>query len=143
VSGKSYKQYVHDHIIDPCKMEHTHFTIEEYGDYDNISVSYGKKFASNGEAHIGPDTYWVDSVPMRSTGFIKSTAKDMIRYGEIFRNGSIVGDTEIISKESVEEMMKPHVRVQLGRYYGYGLSIVPDYYGHKLVEHGGSLRSIS
>lgn len=142
VSGRSYAEYVHDHILKPCQMEHTQFTIAGYGAYDNITRSYGKQMSDPNEK-IGPDEYWIDSVPMRSTGFIKSTAADMMRYGEVFRNGGRVGDTQIISSESVERMMTPHVRVQLGRYYGYGLSIVPDYYGHKLVEHGGSLRSIS
>lgn len=142
ISGKTYHQYVHDHILKPCHMEHTKFMIEDYEEYNNITKSYGKKFGDKNGA-IGPDQYWIDSVPMRSTGFIKSTATDMMRYGEIFRNRGLVGDAQVLQPVTVELMMEPHVKVQLGRYYGYGLSIVPDYYGHKLVEHGGSLRSIS
>lgn len=142
VSGKPYHEYVQDHIIKPCNMRHTSFRVEDYGSYDNICKSYGSK-SNDKEKYIESDLHWMDSVPMRSTGFIKSTASDMIKYAEIFRNKGLVDGTQIISSDSVKEMIKPHMKVHVGRYYGYGLSIVPDYFGATLVEHGGSLRSIS
>ena len=141
-SGKSYKTYVYDHIIHPCGMEHTQFTIEDYSSYENITSSYGKSGTDTLET-MKADTFWMDSIPMRSTGFIKSTAKDMMKFSLIFINDGKVGEHYILSQASVKQMMKPHMRVQLGRYYGYGLSIVPDYYGSTLIEHGGSLRAVS
>jgi len=141
-SGKPYKTYVDDHIIQPCGMKHTTFTIEDYDSYENITSSYGKSDKDTLET-MKADTYWMDSIPMRSTGFIKSTANDMMKFSLIFINHGKVGNQHILSKDSINQMMQSHMRVQLGRYYGYGLSIVPDYYGSKLIEHGGSLRAVS
>lgn len=142
VSGKTYKQYVYDYIIKPCGMKKTYFTMDEYDSNDNITTSYLKK-NKHGRKTVEEEIYWIDSVPMRATGFLKSTSIDMLKYAEIFRNSGVVHGTRIISDDSVKEILKPQIEIQPGRYYGYGLSIVPDYFGNKLVEHGGSLRSIS
>ncbi|WP_409300207.1 serine hydrolase domain-containing protein [Peribacillus sp. SCS-155] len=142
VSGQSYEQYVYDHILAPCGMENSFFTIGEYGDYDNITTCYAED-ASDGTKRIISAPIWWDAPSMRAAGFLKSTAKDLLKYAEIFRNAGIVNGNRILSAESVKEMTKPHIQVQPGRYYGYGLMITPDYFGTKLVEHGGALKAIS
>lgn len=142
VSGKKYEQYCYDHIIKPCGMDRSFFTIEEYKEKENIQMSYaldeegGKKCAY--QAPI-----WWDAPAMRAAGFLKSTAADMLKYAEIFRNSGVVNDKRILSEESVELMTDCHIETQPGKYYGYGLMITPDYFGTRLVEHGGNLKAIA
>ncbi|MGY6211416.1 serine hydrolase domain-containing protein [Cytobacillus firmus] len=142
VSGKSYEQYVYDHILSPCGMKYSCFMIEEYGDYENITTCYAED-SSEGTKRIIPAPIWWDAPSMRAAGFLKSTAGDMLRYAEIFRNAGVVNGKRILSEESVKEMVKPHIQTQPGRFYGYGLMITPDYFGTTLVEHGGGLKAIS
>lgn len=142
VSGIPYEQYVVDHILKPCGMSHTYFTIEEYGDYENITTCYEQQEA-DGKSQIYAVLDWWDAPSMRATGFLKSTAGDMLKYTQIYVNKGVVNGNRILSEESVEQMLTPHIKMDPERYYGYGLGIVQDYFGNKLVEHGGSLPSIS
>lgn len=142
VSGKSYEQYVYDHILKPAGMDHSFFTIEEYGEFDNVAVCYAEE-KQDGKKRVYQAPVWWDTTSMRSAGFLKSTARDMLKYAEIFRNNGIVNDKRILSENSVESMLTPYIKTQPGRYYGYGFMITPDYYGTKLVEHGGSLKAVA
>src|SRR5699024_6426158 len=86
---------------------------------------------------------WWDAPAMRAAGYLKSTAHDMLRYTEIFRNAGVVDDVRILSEESVKQMTYPYIETDPGKYYGYGLMITPDYYGNTLIEHGGNLKAIA
>lgn len=65
----------------------------------------------------------------------------------IYMNAQIeMGDHRtgrVASKSSFEKIQQFHIRTTDGHYgrrgYGYGLSITPDFLGHKLVSHGGSI----
>ena len=142
VSGKSYEQYVYDHILKPCGMNRSFFTIDEYGTDDNVTMSYAIK-TEDEKKRIYEAPIWWDAPAMRAAGFLKSTAKDMLKYAEIFRNGGVVNDKRILNESSVNEMIKHHIEIQPGKYYGYGLMITEDYFGTKLVEHGGNLKAIA
>ncbi|MED3912774.1 serine hydrolase [Peribacillus simplex] len=142
ISGKSYEQYIYDHILIPCGMENSFFMIEEYGEYENITTCYAED-RSDGTKRIVAAPIWWDAPSMRAAGFLKSTSRDMLMYAEIFRNAGVVNGKRILSEESVKEMVKPHIQAQPGRFYGYGLMITPDYFGTTLVEHGGGLKAIS
>ncbi|MFA1643529.1 serine hydrolase domain-containing protein [Chryseomicrobium imtechense] len=142
VSEQSYEDFVKEHILEPAGMNHSGFLIEEFGDYDNITSLYAIQKGENSEEVYEAPVWW-DSPSMRAAGYLKSTVEDMLKYAEIFRNNGKVGDNQILSEESVKEMIKPHIECSPGRYYGYGLMITPDYYGGTLVEHGGNLKAIA
>lgn len=142
VSGQSYESYVYDHIVKPAGMDHTRFTMKELDDYENKTISYGKT-DENGEETIITDPIWSTSTSMQATGFLKSTANDMLKYAQIYLNKGRVNGKEILSEQSVQEMINPQMKVHRGQYYGYGLRIIPDYFGHTFIGHGGSLRSVS
>ena len=67
---------------------------------------------------------------------------DLAHYIIMYLNrGKYEGNT-LASPKSIEEMEKPRVRVPLqvfGESYGYGLGIIPNFFGYKLVGHGGSV----
>ncbi|WP_236693981.1 alpha/beta fold hydrolase [Sporosarcina globispora] len=142
VSGKSYEQFVYDHILQPCGMDRSFFTIEEYGEDENIAMSYAADVTDNGKKVYQAPVWW-DAPAMRAAGFLKSTAADMLKYAEIFRNGGVVNDKRILTEKSVEAMLSQHIEIEPGKYYGYGFMIAPDYFGAKLVQHGGNLKAIA
>lgn len=142
VSGKLYEQYIYDHITAPCGMTNSFFSITEYQDFDNITTCYAEK-KKDGNKSVYAAPVWWDTTSMRAAGFLKSTASDLLKFAEIFRNGGTVYGEKILSRQSVEEMIKPHIQIAPGRYYGYGLMITPNYFGTTLVEHGGALKAVS
>lgn len=144
VSGIPYETYVKNHILKPAGMTNTAFSIEELPDGTDISTLYTKRVA-DGKPELFASPHWLDAPAQRAAGFLKSTARDMLRYAEIFRTGGCVGDVQILSEASVAQMMTPHIGIDLFSHYGYGLFITPapHYHGGSLVEHSGGLKGIT
>lgn len=141
VSGIPYEEYVKQHILQPAGMLNSTFDLSELTHHDDITMLYSRKLEGNKEVYPAP--IWWDAPAMRAAGYLKSTVHDMLRYTEIFRNNGVVGKTSILSEDSVRQMTYPYIEIEPGKYYGYGLTITPDYYGHKLIEHGGNLKAIA
>ncbi|GAA0453738.1 serine hydrolase domain-containing protein [Alkalibacillus silvisoli] len=142
VSGVSYDVYVTENILKPVGMVNSTFKIDEVLQSDNVTTIYASD-EKDGEKEVYASETWWDSHAMCAGGFLRSTLKDMLRYSEIYRNQGKVGESRIITPESVQEMIHPHVPFQDNKYYGYGLMITPHYNGGTLVEHGGSLKGVS
>lgn len=142
VSGQAYEQYIKEQILLPAGMKDSTFDLDEL-DSNDVTMLYAKKENEDGTATIYPAPVWWDAPSMRPAGYLKSSVRDMLRYTEIFRNKGVVHGTRILSEDSVRQMTYPYIEIEPGKYYGYGLMITPDYYGHTLVEHGGNLKAIA
>ncbi|WP_313891074.1 serine hydrolase domain-containing protein [Psychrobacillus sp.] len=142
VSGQSYEEYIMEHILNPIGMENSVFHLEELNAHEDIAVLYDSRKQDEETIVFESNNPW-DAPIMRSAGFLKSTAKDMLKYADIFRNGGKVGDIQVLTNESVEQMMTPFIELVPGSYYGYGLMITPDFFGYKLVEHSGGIKGVS
>lgn len=142
VSGVSYEQYVKDYILVPAGMKNSVFHLEELDGHEDVSSLYNSRKVDDKTIVFESNNPW-DAPSMRAAGFLKSTVNDMLKYAEIYRNQGKVGEAQILTPESVELMTTPHIECEKGCYYGYGVMVTPDYYGHKLVEHGGSIKGVA
>ncbi len=140
VSGMTYEQYVLENVIKRCGLKDTFFHIDDDKTYNNITTCY-EQHEEDGTIYAVQD--WWDAPSMRATGFLKSTASDMLTFSTLFINKGIVNNTRILSEESVKQMLQAHIKMDPEKYYGFGFAITPNYFGKKLVDHGGSLQSIS
>lgn len=142
VSKQSYETYVKSHILKPIGMTNTVFHLEELASEDDVAVLYDAKMEEDVKIVYPSNNQW-DAPAMRSAGFLKSTITDMLKYADMFLQEGKSGSTQILTKESIAQMIAPHTTCGPGIYYGYGLMIRPDYYGYKLIEHGGSLKGVA
>jgi CubicO group peptidase (beta-lactamase class C family) len=142
VTGISYEQYTKEYILDPAGMRNSVFHLEELEGHEDISCLYNSRKKDDETIVFESNNPW-DAPSMRAAGFLKSTVNDMLKYAEIFRNNGKVGEAQLLSPESVEAITTPHIQCDYGKYYGYGVMITPDFYGHKLVEHGGSIKGVA
>lgn len=143
VSGMSYEDYLEKNVFVPSGLTNTHFSIAEYGNYDNISTCYERHEREGHEDIIYPVQNWWDAPAMRATGFLKSTASDMLKYSLLFLNNGTINGVKILSKNSVIQMTTSYIKMDPVNFYGYGLGMTKNYFGKKLIQHGGSLQSIS
>ena len=141
-SGQSYEDYVSEHILQPAKLERSFFDLEKLEIFEDVTTLYAAKTTKEGIT-VYPTEVWWDAPAMRAAGYLKSTINDILRFLEIFLNEGMVDGVRILSTESTNQMIHPHFEYEKGIYYGYGLRITPDYYGTKLVEHGGGLKGVS
>ncbi|MGB9740639.1 MAG: serine hydrolase [Candidatus Bathyarchaeia archaeon] len=136
LSGMSYDGYVKEKILKPLGMSRSFFRREDVEADPNVAVPY--IITRDGEVKKSVHPYGV-----YADGGLISNVLDLARYLIMYLNrGSYEGAT-LLSPESIEEMEKPRVPLPLqvfgGESYGYGLMINPNFFGEKLVGHGGSV----
>ncbi|GAQ16457.1 penicillin-binding protein E [Oceanobacillus picturae] len=142
VSGMSYEQYVQENIFTPAGMHHSVFQYEDLKEYEDIAVLYDTRKNGDEEIVFRSNHPW-GAPAMRAAGFIKSTVNDMLKFMEVIRNEGKVGSARILSTESVKVMTTPYMQCSHDTYYGYGVMIIPDFFGYKLIHHGGDIKGVT
>ncbi|WP_299440377.1 serine hydrolase domain-containing protein [uncultured Aquimarina sp.] len=126
-SGKSYIDYMNDHIFKPLQMTQTAAENIEKLSKENASLYYLK----NEKLHKEKITNASYKIP--GAGF-RSTPSDLVKMMNGYTNG-------FISKEVVKEMFKSH-QLKNGKKTNVGVVWRSSYdaFGNNVLEHAGSWR---
>ncbi|MBM7632291.1 serine hydrolase domain-containing protein [Geomicrobium sediminis] len=138
VSGLSYADYMQDEIFSPAGMKRTFFSPKKLEDYENVAMLYTMEQKDN-EAFTEASPTWWDAPTMWSAGYVKSTAKDMLLFG----NQLIESKATILSADSLKQLTTQHVQIEPDLYYGYGIMIRTDFFGRRTLEHAGGIKGVS
>lgn len=136
VSGHRYEDFVRRRILEPLGMRRSYFSREDVEKDGGMAAPY----ALDREGKVVRTQF---PYGVTSDGGLVSNVEDMARYTMMLMNRGRLGDVEILSRESVEEMERIRITYPYAQFpgegYGLGLRIVPSFLGTKLVGHGGSL----
>ncbi len=137
-SGEDYKTYVTNHILKPLGMNRSVFEKSQVESDPDAAVPY----VTTQEGERKPSTY---PYGLTGDGGLISSVLDLTRViGAYIHNGTFNG-TQVLSPASIQEMETPRVTTPnrgsaFGDYrYAYGLGVYDNFYGHKLVNHSGSV----
>lgn len=145
-SGTPFYRYIKEKILEPLGMNRSTLNTDEfYADPDHI-VPHWRKPDGTVEPSRFPYPNPEDNPRfsfIAAAGGIASSVNEMAKYlNAQIRKGSYPGGL-LASIESFEEMQTLHIHRPDGYYgehgYGYGLGITPDFHGHRMVSHGGSI----
>ncbi|MRG87283.1 serine hydrolase domain-containing protein [Salinibacillus xinjiangensis] len=139
VSGKLYRRYIIEEILSPLEMNRSTLSVEELQKLNQVSTPY----TYNKEKNQHEEQDWPTLGVYEVGGGVRSTALDLLEYGDLYLNKGKIGESSIISPQQIRKMSKPYAKVGRNRYYGYGLKVTPDYHGRTLIEHGGSQPGVS
>lgn len=145
-TGIPFHRYIKQKIIAPLGMERTTLNSAEFEADPNHIVPHWKKPDGTVEPSRFPYPNPEDNLDfsfIAAAGGIASSVEEMTMYLNMqLEQGKHPGGI-LASKESFEKMQTLHVKRPDGYYgetgYGYGLSIIPDFLGHKMIDHGGSI----
>ena len=142
VSGESYTDYVHNHILGPLRMTRTSF-IADAADDEDTAVPY----VITKDKEQRPSRYL--NGRLTSDGGLISSVDDMTAYLKMFLGDGRANATPVLSPASLEAMLGRYVALPQETYpgsdptpvghYGYGLNTYPDFFGHTLAGHGGAV----
>ena len=145
VSKMPYEQYIGEGILKPLKMNRSTFLEEEFEKDLDIMTPYRTEEEA-GEAKVVPSRHPFDPF-IYAPGGLLCSAQELANYLLANINGGIFEDTRILDASLMEEMHKVQLEVEafhdtFGNYgrmgYGYGWLVADDFFGHKIVMHGGS-----
>lgn len=143
VSGQSYEPYVQEHILDPAGMTHSTYDVATLRTFGDVITLHAAR-QTNGKREVYAAPNWLYSTVWSPAGGLNSTVRDLLRYLEVYRTGGMVGDARLLSADGVARMTAPHApRSSPRASYGYGLTVIPDHGGRKIVKHGGGHKGIS
>jgi len=146
VSGVPFHEYITENILDPLGMGRTTLVKGEYLlDPDRMTPHWKKP-----DGTVEPTGFPYPDVTdnpgfsfIAAAGGIISSVAELTRYLRLNLDGGNLDGASILSPESLETMHTLHAYrppTAYGRHgYGYGWGVTPDFLGHKLVHHGGSI----
>lgn len=137
--GQPYDEYVAEHILRPLEMDRSAFSLEWALSQDDVTSLYYR----GPEDQVKHSPNWQVAPPYMACGWLKSTAFDLANYVSMYASGGVFKGRRLVSPESLARMTGRHHSYTRDRWYGYGLSICPDYGGGTLVEHSGGLKGVS
>ncbi len=144
-SGVPFHQYLKAKVIDPLGMQRTTLSLTEFeADPDHIlpHLKVGDEVQASRFPYPNPDDNLEFSF-ITAAGGIVSSVNEMTRYVNAQIQKGKTGSGRLASKQSFEKMQQLHIRRPdryYGEYgYGYGLAITPDFLGHEMIDHGGSI----
>jgi CubicO group peptidase (beta-lactamase class C family) len=144
-SGVPFHRYVEDNVIDPLGMRRTTLSVKEFeSDPDHILPHLNMSGSRQPSRFPYPNP---DDNPgfsfMSAAGGIVSSVNEMTRYLDTHMARGKTERGRLVSEGSFDTMQTLHIRTPDGHYgeqgYGYGLNITPDFFGHELISHGGSI----
>jgi CubicO group peptidase (beta-lactamase class C family) len=129
-SGQSYEDYVQQHIFTPLQMGQSYPSPEAARPF---GLAEGHQFWF-GQARPARLPYPRGMLP---AGYLASSAEDMSRYLLAHLNGGRVGESQILSPESMAELHRPGFALDEGLWAGLGWGVA-DMDGVRVLQHSGN-----
>ncbi len=138
VVGISFEAFLGNSLWKPLGMEHTFTGIGRLSDFQ----IQGKYSYDNGDRLI--KIPWSHRDAYASSGAIKSSVGDLLKYMEVYLGKGIVNGIKICESSTIDRMITPYYPMEDGSYYSYGFRIIPEYVDEaSVVMHGGNIPGVA
>ncbi len=146
VSGVPFHEYIRENILKPLGMGRSTLVKHEFDADPDRMVAHWKRTDGTlqptgfpyPDVSENPDFSW-----NAAAGGLMAPMTELTTYLAALMNGGIYMGKRLASEESIERMFTPHTKYAETYWgmsgYGYGWSVLPDFYGHRQLNHGGSL----
>jgi CubicO group peptidase (beta-lactamase class C family) len=141
-----FHEYIKKRILNPLGMERSTLNSKDFETDSNRIVPYWKKPDGTVEPSKWPYPNPEDNPEfsfIAAAGGVASTVNEMVKYINMQLDLGAFPKGKLASKESFEKIQTLHIKRPDGYYgetgYGYGLNITPNFLGHKMISHGGSI----
>jgi len=146
VSSMTFDSYITENIFKPLGMGRTTFSKEQYEKDSDRMTPYWKK----PDGSLTPTAFPYPNVAdnpdfsfVAAAGGVISSVRELTNWLTVNLEKGRFGDRRLLSPESVERIQTLHIGEPRGFFgregYGYGWGITEDFFGYKMVSHGGSI----
>lgn len=136
VSGLNFVDYIWQNIFKPLNMIRSTYLREEFEKDNDRMVAYGfEKDKLKTLTH--PFDYFVFAA-----GGVLTSVKEMENYALMYLNKGVFNEKKLVSEKSIENAFGQHNKMSVSlfgdTFYGFGWSISTNFFGERLIAHGGS-----
>jgi len=135
VTKQPYAHYVTEQILKPLGMNRSYFTKEQIEADGDVATPYVVR-GENVTTSVIP--YGMDAA-----GGLVTSLVDLTKYITMLANGGEFQGKRMVDESTLEKMETPYINLPLAEFpgegYGYAFHVIPDFFGRKLVGHGGSV----
>jgi len=135
VTGRPYSTYVIEEILRPLGMNRSYFAKEQIERDTDVATPYVVRGEKTTTSVFPPGG--------AAAGGLVTNINDLAHFVTVLSTGGEFAGKRLIGKDTLQKMEQPYARwpraMFPGQGYGYGLEIIPDFYGRKVVGHGGSV----
>ncbi|MFX1268153.1 MAG: serine hydrolase, partial [Promethearchaeota archaeon] len=143
LTNMKFEMYMRKYILNPLNMLRSIYLKEEFEKNNDVLTGY----IPNEENEQYKETSHPFDKIVYAPGGLVSSAKDMQNYIITLINGGEFNNSRIIQQSLLEQMWTPYIKIPeetLGgknAWYGFGWVIEKDFFGHRLIQHGGDVGS--
>lgn len=134
LTGRIYRKYMTENVLDALCMYRSTYSIEELTRFSDVTVPY----QWNGERQNWDAQEWPALGNFEVGGGVRSSARDLLKYGQVYTSGGQYHGQQIVSSQSINSLRQPMYRSGRKTWYCFALQVTADHQGYTLVEHGGN-----
>lgn len=140
LSGRTYDEYITERIARPAGLQSFTTDAATAQSHPEVATRYAGQMQDGQWQIVRAPLWWEDPVLRAGGGAHNATARDLLRFAELFRTGGLIDGVRLLQPESVVLMMHPHAPMPPDMAYGYGLLIQTDFHGTPLIGHTGNVK---
>ncbi|NPD88944.1 MAG: serine hydrolase [Asgard group archaeon] len=145
ISGKKFEDYITENILKPLNMNRSTFFLKDLKDDQDVSRGYNTSVRN--EEFERQERDLLTGPFIAGSGGLISSVKEITNYLLCNLNGGEFKGTRVLDETLTKEMWKEHNTNFARTYdefcpnvsasYGYGWRIYDNFFGHRLITHGG------
>ena len=146
VSGIKYSDYIKEKILKPLNMNRSTFSKEDFEKENDTATAYFGELKNGRIIKQIPTTHPFDEF-IEGAGGLLSSVYEQLNYLQMNINRGEFNGVKLLKSELIEKMHDIHIEMdmvkeRLGDFgregYGYGWIVLEDFFGEKIVVHGGN-----
>lgn len=138
VSGRLFRKYMIEEIIVPLGMHRTTYSTEDIYKFTDVTTQY----AYDSDSDSFQIKKWEHLGNYETSGGLRSSVMDLMKYGNVYLN-TLASERTILKHVNYQKMYDPIYPIGTNEFYGYGIRTEYDYFGYRLIKHGGSLPGVA
>jgi len=143
LTNMKFEAYIKKKILEPLKMHRSIYLKEDFEKENDVLTGY----IPSKEKELYKETSHPFDKIVYAPGGLVSSAREMQNYIISLINGGVFNNSRIIQQSLLEQMWTSYIKIPdetLGgkdAWYGLGWVIEKDFFGHRLIHHGGDVGS--
>ncbi|MFX0180512.1 MAG: serine hydrolase [Candidatus Hodarchaeota archaeon] len=143
LTNMKFETYIRKYILEPLNMHRSIYLKEKFEKDTDVLTGY---IPSKEKKQYKETSHPFDKIVYAPGGLV-SSVREMQNYIITLINEGLFNNSRIIKQSLLEQMWTPYIKLPeetLGgkdAWYGFGWVIEKDFFGHRLIHHGGDVGS--